>query len=416
MNTNKITRNIVIALILGIITGILLGKLKDAGFTTQYEFIAGALSFLGNAFIKLMKLITVPVVLASLTLGILNVGNIAKLARLGASSIIFFMFTTSIAILIAITVATTLGLGEGASYLSDAVTEYQAKEPESTLNVFLNIIPDNMFAPMVNSNMLQLIVVAFCISLVTLRMGEEQSKPIRSLFENLERIALGLIDLVMSLAPIGVYGLISKTFATEGFTASLPIAQYFGVVLLVLVMQFILVYPTIAVAFGVNPLKFLKGISRVIPIAFSTSSSNATLPFTVKNANEKLGVSKDVSSFVLPLGATINMDGTAIMQGVATVFLANIYGIDMTVFSYLSIITLAVLASIGTAGVPSVGLIMLTMILMQHNIPIDGIALILGVDRFLDMTRTAVNVTGDSLAAVIIAKKEKKLDYSKFNA
>ncbi len=412
MNANKITLHIMIALVLGIAVGSLIDLVGSDKFAFTFPF----LDFLGSAFVKLMRLITVPVVLSSLTLGILNVGSITRFARLGAKTIVFFMISTSLAIVLAISTAVFLNLGKSGQHLAETSTGFEAKQASSTLDVFLDIVPSNILSPMVSSNMLQLIVITVLISIVVLKMEKEHAGAIKGFFEHLERISMGLIDLIMKVAPLGVFGLITKTFATQGLHASGPILYYFLTVSFVLLIQFFIIYPSIAGLFGLNPVSFLKGISRVIPVAFSTSSSNATLPFSIQNAGKHLGVSKEISSFVLPLGATINMNGTAIMQGIATVFLANIYGVDMGIMDYAAIVSLAVLASIGTAGVPSVGLIMLTMILMQSNIPVDGIALILGVDRLLDMLRTSVNVTGDSLVATVLAKQENKLDLEKFNS
>jgi Na+/H+-dicarboxylate symporter len=228
---------------------------------------------------------------------------------------------------------------------------------------------------------------------------------------------LQLVLVLMKLAPLGVFCLIAKVFAEQGFSAFAPLLKYFFLVLAVLVVHMTVVYPSLLVLFGrLNPIAFFRGFREPMAVAFGTSSSNATLPVTLRAVEHKLGVDNAIASFTIPLGATINMDGTAIMQGVATCFIAQVYGVELSTSDYLMVILTATLASIGTAGVPGVGLVMLAMVLRQVNLPVEGIALIIGVDRLLDMSRTVVNVTGDAAVTCVVAKSEGRLDLAKYNA
>jgi Na+/H+-dicarboxylate symporter len=276
--------------------------------------------------------------------------------------------------------------------------------------VIIDIFPDNPFKAMAQGNMLQVIVFALLFG-ISIALSGDAGKRVAGLFDDLNIIIMKLVTVLMNLAPYGVFALMAKLFATIGIDTISSLLTYFVLVLFVLAVHALVAYPIILkLMSGLSPILLLKKVRDAVIFAFSTASSSATLPVTIETAIRKLGVNNSVASFTLPLGANINMDGTAIMQGVATVFIAQVYGVDLSVSDYLLVVLTATLASIGTAGVPGVGLIMLAMVLEQVNLPVEGIALIIGVDRLLDMTRTAVNVTGDCMVSCIVAKSEGELD------
>ena len=325
-----------------------------------------------------------------------------------------YVATTALAIGLAIVVALVISPGVGLNIeLSQA--NFTAAATPPLIDVISNIFPSNPFEAMVKAEMLQIIVFAALFG-IALTMTGESGKKISNLFNDLNTVILRMVLILINFAPMGVFCLLTKTFATQGFAAIVPLAKYFFVVLGVLILHGVFVYGGLLKAFtGLSPVTFFRQFKRVPIFAFSTASSNATLPVNLEVVEDDLGVSNSIASFTIPLGATINMDGTAIMQGVATVFVAQVYGIDLGVADYLMVILTATLASIGTAGVPGVGLVMLAMVFKQVNLPVEGIGLIIGVDRLLDMVRTAVNVTGDAVVSVIVAKSENQLDVAKFN-
>ncbi len=295
-----------------------------------------------------------------------------------------------------------------------ASSTFTPGEAPPLAQILINIFPSNPVRAMAEGNMLQVIVFAVLVGLALVMAGAP-GKRILSLFEDANVVVMKLVTIVMIVAPYGVFALLARTFAAEGFSAIAPLAKYFVLVLAVLIMHALGTYPLVLrLLTGLSPLQFLRNARAVPVFAFSTAGSSATLPVTLETAEKRMGVGNSVASFTLPLGATVNMDGTAIMQGVATVFIAGAYGISMTLTDYGMVVLTATLASIGTAGVPGVGLIMLSMVLNQVGLPVEGIALIVGVDRLLDMVRTAVNVTGDLVVTCIVARSEGQLDEATF--
>ncbi len=408
-----LTGKILIGLILGIITGLVLYPMQDNAFVSTY-LLGGLFTLGGGLFINSIKMMVVPLVFVSITVGAASVGDIRKLGRIGGKTLGFYLVTTAIAISLAILVATLVGPGVGFNLPADA--EFVAKEAPSLVSVIVDIIPTNPISSLANGKMLQIIFFALMMGTAMTALGEK-AKLARDVFENLNEVILKLVMLIMQIAPYGVYALIAKTFAGLGYTAMKPLAMYMLSVLGVLFLHAILTYQGMLYSFTkLNPIQFFKNFAPAIMVAFSTASSSSTLPVTMETAEERLGVPKSIGSFTLPLGATINMDGTAIMQGVATVFLAQAYGINLGIGDFLTVILTATLASIGTAGVPGVGLIMLSMVLTQVGIPVEGIAVIMGIDRILDMTRTAVNITGDAACTLIVAHQEGELDTDVYNA
>ncbi|UTP73834.1 dicarboxylate/amino acid:cation symporter [Alteromonas sp. LMIT006] len=389
------------------------GDLVIAGVSLNDNVVDGLFGALGQIFIASLKMLVVPLVFISLVCGTSSLSEPAKLGSLGGKSIALYITTTAIAISSAIIAALIIAPGEGLNLTTEAT--YSAKEAPALSQVFVNMFPSNPIASMAQGNMLQIIVFAVIFG-VALTLAGDSGERIKAAFNDLNNVMMKIVSMVMAIAPYGVFVLMAKLFASIGFDTILGLAKYFFLVFFVLVFHGLVTYPVLLKTLtGLDPRMLLNKMKQTCLFAFSTSSSNATLPVTMATARQKLGVQPSVASFTIPLGATINMDGTAIMQGVATVFIAQVYGVDLSVTDYLLVILTATLASIGTAGVPGVGLIMLAMVLQQVNLPVEGIALIIGVDRLLDMTRTAVNVTGDCMVACIVAKSEGELDESVFN-
>jgi len=381
------------------------------------SFILGKGGFFdvgGTMFIKALKMLVVPLVFCSLIGGIAGMDDMKTLGRTGGKAFALFMLTTVIAIAFALTVATSLGIGQGFDINSATQAAVTVKDAPGFGQVITNIIPDNILGEMAKGNMLAVIFISIVFGISIAHSGKEGERTAKFIAD-FNEVIMSLVNIVMNVAPYGVFCLMAKTFAEQGFEVFLPILGYFFTVAGVLVMHYVGTFSGIFFMARLNPLTFLKKMRNTVLFAFSTASSNATIPITLQTAEERLGVDNSIASFVIPLGATINMNGTAIMQGVATVFVANAYGIDLTFVDYLTVIGMSVLASIGTAGVPGVGLIMLAMVFAQVNLPVEGIALIIGVDRLLDMMRTAVNVTGDAAVTVVVAKTEGKLNLETYN-
>ena len=412
--SSTLTIRIFIGMGLGFLVGLLLNHfVSDPESSWNVIFTEGFLFGVGRIFVRLLKLLVVPLVFVSIVYGTASLDNIRTLGRVGIRTLALYMLTTVFAITLALLFAAYLQPGTG---YTDSFTAFEPKSAGSFLDVIIGIFPSNPVQAFVEGNMLQIIIFSILFG-IALALSGKVGEPLLKIFGSLNEVILKLVWIVLAFAPYGVFALVARTFAQEGFDAIWGLARYFGVVLLVLVIHALVIYPILLKALGrLNPLIFLKKIRDVLIFAFSTASSNATIPVTLKTAKEKLGVKESIASFTIPLGATINMDGTAIMQGVATVFIAQMYGIQLELTQYLLVIATATLASIGTAGIPSAGLVMLTIVLQQVGLPIEAIGLILGVDRLLDMVRTAVNVTGDSAVACIVAKSENALDKKVFES
>ena len=419
--TNKILLGMLLGLVLGVIFNLLLGL--DATHTTattaygqwiQVFVINGVLDAVGQVFVASLKLLVVPLVFVSLVCGAASLGGHNRMGALATKTVALYLFTTSVAIALAMGVALLIQPGAGVDMA--VASTYAAPPAPSIKETFINIFPSNPVQAMAAGNMLQVIVFSILFGIAISRTGGEIGSNMKTFFEHLNEVVLKMMMLLMQLAPYGVFCLLAKLFATIGFAAIADLAQYFFTVLFVLLLHGLVVYGSMLKLFtGLNPITFFRKMWKVAVFGFSTASSNATLPITMRTVEHDLGVDNKVSSFSVPLGATINMDGTAIMQGVATIFIAQVYNIDIGASGYLMVILTATLASIGTAGVPSVGLVMLAMVLQSVGLPVEGIALIIGVDRLLDMVRTAVNITGDATVSTIVAKSENMLDKSRFD-
>lgn len=407
-----LTARILLAMFLGIIIGAAIKYLFPTSCFVQLYITDGLFYIIGKIFIASLKMLVVPLVFVSLVCGTCSLHDTTKLGRLGVKSLGIYLITTALAVTLALIFAVLVSPGEGGNLQA---VEYIPKESPALKDVLINIFPANPIAAMAEGNMLQIIVFSILFG-IAISLAGKPGKRIASLFYDLNEIIMKLVIILINIAPYGVLCLIARIFATFGFDTIRNLFTYFLLVLFVLILHCTLVYPLmLKLLAGLNPITFFKKMRSVMLFAFSTASSNATLPVTLETATRHLGVRNTIASFTLPLGATINMDGTAIMQGVATVFIAQVYNIDLSLTQYLSVILTATLASIGTAAVPSAGLIMLAMVLQQVGLPVEGIALIIGVDRLLDMTRTAVNVAGDCTVSCIVAKSEGEFDQAVFD-
>ncbi len=410
-NRLSLTVRILIGMGGGFAAGVLLNLFGNA-FIEEYV-VEGVFHIGGSIFLASLKLLVVPLVFVSLVCGTAALDDITKLGRIGGRTLALYLSTTAIAISLALLATIVVRPGDGFDLQTDA--SFVAQPAPSLADTLINLFPSNPVRAMAEGNMLQIIVFSVLFGLAVTMAGSP-GKRVLAVFNDLNGVILRLVMLLMAIAPYGVFCLIAKVFALQGFAAILPLARYFFVVLAVLIVHALVTYPgMLRFLAGLSPVAFFRKMRDPLVLAFSTASSNATLPVTLENAERRLGVHNSIASFTIPLGATINMDGTAIMQGVATGFIAQAYGIEIGATGYLMVVLTATLASIGTAGVPGVGLIMLAMVLRQVNLPVEGIGLIIGVDRLLDMVRTAVNVTGDCAVTCIVAKSEGRLSKEIFD-
>ncbi|MER2516898.1 MAG: dicarboxylate/amino acid:cation symporter [Candidatus Accumulibacter phosphatis] len=390
-----------------------LGGLSPAGSFVNEYLVDGLFLVVGKLFVNALKMMVVPLVLFSLICGVCGIGDIRLLGRIGTKAFVLYIFTTAIAIATGILLAAGLGIGEGMNAVTETV--FTGKDSPPLSEVLINIVPSNPVSAMATGEMLAIIFFAILCGVGMLMVGKK-AQPVVEFVELLNEVMMKMVTIIMALAPYAVFCLLAKAIGSLGLDLLVKLMGYVAVLISVLLFHLFVTLQVILKIFsGLSSMTFLKKMRNVQVFAFSTSSSNATIPVTLRTVTERLGVKNSVASFTVPFGATINMDGTAIMQGVATVFIANVYGVDLGFGGYLTVILMSVLASIGTAGVPGVGLIMLSMVFAQVGLPIEGIGLILGVDRLLDMIRTAVNVSGDAVVSVIVAKSEGQLDLDIYN-
>ncbi len=421
----KLHWQIIIGLLLGLVYGIIAAAAGWISFTSNW------IAPFGTIFLRLLQFIAIPLVLASLVTGVASLSNLQKLSRIGGKTIGIYLGTTLVALIIGLLIVNVLKPGHTvpaemrdelqATYQDDAsARQEQATQAQNrvALQPLIDIVPDNFFASAAsNRNMLQIVFVALFFGVGLLMIPREKSEPLLKLFESLNELVIKLVDIIMYMAPLGVFALLADTItgiAGGGLSSVVELLAALGyyciAVVIGLAIQALITYPTLLKLF--TPMSigaFFRGIAPAQLVAFSTSSSGATLPVTMEAAQKNLGVSEEVSSFVLPLGATINMDGTALYQAIAAVFIAQTLGLGLDMAAQLTIVMMAMLASIGTAAVPSAGIVMLVIILESVGIPSAGIALILGVDRILDMLRTVTNITGDAAVATIVASSEGQL-------
>ena len=399
----SLAMQIFIALVLAIAAGLLLQK--HAQFAETY------IKPFGTIFLNLLKFIVVPIVLFSIMCGIISMRDIKKVGAIGLKTVVYYMCTTAFAI--------TIGLIGGNLFkkmfpvIATTDLSYQVGEKTSLMDTIVNIFPSNFISPMAEANMLQVIVMALLIGFAIILVGEEKNTRIITACNDLNDVFMKCMEMILKLSPIGVFCLLCPVVAANGATIIGSLAMVLLAAYVCYIVHAVVVYSfAVKTIGGISPLTFFKEMLPAIMFAFSSASSVGTLPINME-CTEKLGTSKEISSFILPLGATINMDGTAIYQGVCAIFIASCYGIHLTLPQMLTIIFTATLASIGTAGVPGAGMVMLAMVLTSVGLPVDGIALVAGVDRIFDMGRTTVNITGDASCCVIVSNLEKKREARK---
>ena len=409
----SLTAWIMIAMISGIVVGLIVHHLLPTG-TPLYTVVVENIFGTGAAiFIRTLKMLVVPLVFVSLVCGTSSLGDPKKLGRVGGKTVILYMITTALAITMAIFFASLAGVGHGANIVAEST--FQAKESVPLTQVIINMFPSNPIRAMADGTMLQVIFFAGLFGLSLTLVGEP-GKTIAQFFNSANAVIMQMITILMTFAPIGVFCVVAKVFGEKGVDPVADLAKYFFVMVIVLTLHAVGVYGgMLKLLAGLNPLRFFENMRPAAMTAFSTASSNATIPVTLTTAEKNLGVHNSVASFTVPLGATINMDGTAIMQGVATVFIANAAGIDLSLTDFLMVILTATFASVGTAGVPGAGMITLAMVLQQVGLPEKGILLLLPVDRLLDMFRTSVNICGDAAVTCIVAKSAGQLDKKVFD-
>lgn len=410
-----LSTQIFIALLIGALFGVAIHYWIPSNYIKDTVIVEGVLYVIGQGFIRLMQMLVVPLVFCSLICGSMAIGDTKTLGKVGVKTIGFYLVTTALAVCVALGSAMLINPGRGLDM--DAIqkgTVSDAGETTSLVDTILNIIPKNPVQSMANGDMLPIIVFALFVGVMLAKLGTRGSV-VANFFSQFNDVMMEMTMAIMKIAPVGIFCLIARTFATVGFSAFAPMLKYMGNVTLALAIQCLVVYQILLFVFTrLNPFKFIKKFLPVMGFAFSTATSNATIPMSIDTLSKKMGVSKQISSFTIPLGATINMDGTSIMQGVAVVFIAQAYGIPLTMGNLATVVVTATLASIGTAGVPSVGLVTLAMVLNSVGLPTEGIALIMGIDRILDMIRTAVNITGDAVCTTIVCHQEGSLNREVF--
>jgi Na+/H+-dicarboxylate symporter len=417
-----LTTKIFIALILGAIVGVIINATCINNSIVSKYIVNGLFYVVGQGFIRAMQMLVVPLVFCSIVCGAAAIGDTKTLGKVGVKTVLFYLFTTVAAVAVALSVANIINPGAGANLskleaiakAASSTTSTTTSNP-SMVDTLLNIIPTNPISALASGDMLAIIFFALIIGLILAKLGD-QVQLINNFFSQGNDIMMEMTMMVMSVAPVCVFCLIARTFSTLGFSVIFYMLKYVLAVLIALLLQCGIVYQTLLkVLTGLSPIKFLKKFFPVQAFAFSTATSNATIPLSIDTLKEKMGVSKRISSFTIPLGATVNMDGTSIMQGVAVVFVAQAFGIHLSMVDYITVIATATLASIGTAGVPSVGLITLTMVFNSVGLPVAGISMIMGIDRILDMARTAVNITGDAVCTTIVAYQNGDVDKEVYN-
>ena len=410
----SLTAKILKGMAAGVGVGILINATAGDQVWVETWLTEGIFHVFGSLFLRSLQLMVVPLVFVSLVCGAAAMEDVRKLGRIGGKIAGLYLVTTTLAITLALGIGLLVKPGTGLNL--DGDENYSPPESPAITDVLLNIVPKNPVEALAQGNMLQIIFFAIFFG-IALTMTGSAGKQVLGIFEALNKVVMKLVMIIIEFAPYGVFALLARTFAKEGFDAIIPLSKYFFTVMAVLILHAVLTYSTfLKVIGGINPVQFFRKIRKAQIFAFTTSSSNATIPVTMEVVEEELGVDNSITSFSIPLGATINMDGTAIMQGIATVFIAQTLGTDLSLIQILTVILMATLASIGTAGVPSAGLIMLTAILTQVGLPVAAIPILLGIDRLLDMLRTSVNITGDAAMSCIVGKSEGKMDMAVFNS
>lgn len=411
----KISLNnwLLIAMILGFIVGLILNLFVPESYLKDTILIDNIFYFFGTGFIDLMKMLVVPLVFCSIVVGTAAISNAGRVGKISVEVIVFYLATTFIAICLAIAIGSIIQPGTGLNVVGSNYTTNLTSDTTFTDSI-LNMIPSNFFGSLANGDMIPIIIFAILIGLVLSMLGDE-TRSVTSFFSQFNKVMIKLTHLVLKVAPIGVFCLMASTFATLGIDALIPLVKFVLCVIIAIAIQLFIIYPIILALFTrLSPITFFKKFSTAMLFAFSSTSSNATIPLTLEGLSN-LGVSEEISSFSVPLGATINMDGNAIMQGCAIMFATQAYGLDLATSALLTVLFTAVVASISAAGIPSAAIISMNMLFMSVGLPLDIIAILMGIDHFVDMFRTTINVTGDALCTVIVAFKNKALNVDKYN-
>ena len=404
---------ILIGMVLGLIFGLILNFYVTDPFIKDVVLMNNVFYLGGTGFIRLMKMLVVPLVFFSIVVGVASISDVRKIGKIGGTTILIYLITTAVAVTVALMIGMLIKPGLGLNMVDISQTA-NVTINQTIADTVLNIVPENPFNSLATGDMLPVIIFGLLVGIILAKLREE-TEVVNKFFTEGNTIMMEMTSIVMKFAPIGVFCLMAKTFGNLGFDAIIPLTKYVGCVLLGLAVQAFVVYPGLMVIFTrLNPIRFFKKFFSVMFFAFSSSTSNATIPLNIEKLHE-MGVSRDVSSFTIPLGATINMDGTAIMQGVAVMFAAQAYGIDLGTSALITVIVTAVMASVGTAGVPSVGMVTLSMVFNSVGLPVAAIGVIFGIDHILDMFRTAVNVTGDAICTLIVSSKNNSFDRDVFN-
>ncbi len=420
-NSAGLTTRIFIAMVAGILLGLGINIATSnnwlgAGGSGWLDslLVDGLFDAVGQIFVASLKLLVVPLVFVSLVSGVSALQDNSRMGSMAGRALALYLVTTALAITLALVLAIIAQPGAGIDMAT--ASSFSAKEAPPLKQVLIDIVPSNPFKAFVEGNMLQVIVFSLLTGFAVSKCGEPGQR-IATFFRDFDTVIMTMVGFLMKLAPYGVFCLLAKLFSSLGVDALVSMGKYVLTVVVALLLHGLGVYSVLfKLLTGLNPLRLLDKMRPAMMFAFSTASSGATIPVTLRTVENRVGADNRVAAFTIPLGATINMDGTAIMQGVATVFIAQAFNVDMSVTDYLTVIMTATLASVGTAGVPGVGLITLAMVLQQVGLPVEGIAMIIGVDRLLDMMRTAVNVTGDAMITTVVAKKENLLDEDRFNS
>ena len=406
-DSKKLSAKILIGMAVGIVVGVVLNSFIDNPIVKNY-IVGMIFNFGSSVFTNAIQMLVVPLVLFSLVVGTCDMGDITKMGRVGVKTLALYLGSTALAIIISLTIGSIIqpGIGFNLSAYSDAIANYKPGTPTPVVDVLIGIVPKNPVKALVNGDMLQIIFIALLMGVAISLMGDKVAG-VKKFFIEMNELTLKLVFMVMNMAPIGVFCLAANTFAKMGFAAFKPLALY-------MIAAFTALFAHAFVSYGamiglwvrVSPLRFLKNYADVIPVAFSTASSNAAMPVAMKAIVEKCGVDESISSFTIPLGTTVNMDGSAITQAMATIFIAGAYGVTLTVGDLATVVVMSTLATVGAAGVPGASMITLAMVLKQVGLPAEAIGIILGVDRILSMTRTTLNVAGDGICTMIVAKSE----------
>lgn len=419
-----LTTMIFVALILGALVGIVINMTCISNPSVKKYLVNGVFYVVGQGFIRALQMLVVPLVFVSIATGAAAIGDTKTLGKVGVKTVIFYLITTVLAVIVALALSNVInpGLGADLSKLESIAKTSTTTSSTSTsssnvsmVDTLLSIIPTNPIEALANGDMLAIIFFAVLVGIILAKLGDK-TQLVHNFLNQCNDIMMEMTMMVMKVAPLCVFCLIARTFSTLGYSVMFYMIKYMLTVIIGLLIQCLVVYQMLLkVTTGLSPIKFLKKFFPVQAFAFSTATSNATIPMNIDTLHDKMGVSKRISSFTIPLGATVNMDGTSIMQGVAVVFVAQAFGIHLSLANYITVIATATLASIGTAGVPSVGLITLTMVFNSVGLPVSGISMIMGIDRILDMMRTAVNITGDAVCTTIVAYQNGDLDKEVYN-